>query len=643
MNGNHTYNSYTQRNQVATTTYLDNRTVTYTYNGRGLIASRTNQSGQTVTNSYDGAGRLIRQDYATGGWRETSYDPMGRPLRVTEKINGHETEIRMLYNAFGNIISTTQKLNNNSWQTLYAYNYQQGTYTTTYPSGAKRVVAMDTLKRLNSVRAGDGTLIADYSYDDVNNYLTVAYANGTTTRTDYDALRRTTRISSALADYRYGYDVASNRTYQQAWHDVGQPADVYAYDSLYQLSDVWYGADATAVGSITSYDRQQGFNMDRNGNRLSVSEDGVAETYAPHNGTQLSNNMNRYEQVGGSTLSYDEQGNLLTDGSNNYTYDLLNRQIAMTNTTSTADYIYDGFNRRLAKVVDGVTTIYIYDIKQRVLEERAGDNTLLARYTYGLGVDEPLTMERGGITYYYHRDALGSITEISNASGTPVEQYAYDVYGLPHIYDSGGITQTTSTISNTYLFTGRRYDVESGNYYYRARIYSPQLGRFLQMDPAGYADDGSNLYEYVGSQPTMHVDPLGLFKLKVGLEGEWVVFSMMLPPPVPPGIFFVVRIIAGTKVFTCCNKKTGKIEWWGELKVGVQASLVTGTVLRQMRRAPEKGGYRRDRVSEKTGETWRSYKEKDLKPIPRPSFKPKVTVGAEVDPNAKAPDCPHEG
>jgi hypothetical protein len=72
-------------------------------------------------------------------------------------------------------------------------------------------------------------------------------------------------------------------------------------------------------------------------------------------------------------------------------------------------------------------------------------------------MDEPLTMERGGETYYYHRDALGSITEVTNDTGDLVERYEYNVYGAVTIFDGAGITLTASAIGNPYLFTARRY------------------------------------------------------------------------------------------------------------------------------------------------------------------------------------------
>lgn len=226
-----------------------------------------------------------------------------------------------------------------------------------------------------------------------------------------------------------------------------------------------------------------------------VQHAGTAEVYLPNDGQQLTNPMNRYEQVDASLFSYDLRGNTLTDGGNTYTYDILNRQTSVDGPGGAAEYVYDARGRRLAKITDGITiTHYVYDVEYRVLEERDGNGDLLARYTYGAGMDEPLTMERDGNTYYYHRDALGSVTEVSNSSGTLVEQYEYDVYGAATIFDASGVTLTASAIGNPYLFTGREYDPESGNYSYRARMYSPRLGRFLSMDPLGFGAAGQGVH-----------------------------------------------------------------------------------------------------------------------------------------------------
>jgi uncharacterized protein RhaS with RHS repeats len=74
-------------------------------------------------------------------------------------------------------------------------------------------------------------------------------------------------------------------------------------------------------------------------------------------------------------------------------------------------------------------------------------------------------------TYYYHFDGLGSVTALTNSSGNTVEVYEYDVYGR--------VGASVPAHPNRFMFTGREYDKETGLYYYRARYYNPQIGRFL--------------------------------------------------------------------------------------------------------------------------------------------------------------------
>lgn len=122
-----------------------------------------------------------------------------------------------------------------------------------------------------------------------------------------------------------------------------------------------------------------------------------------------------------------------------------------------------------------------------------------------------IDVDGGNMVYYYHFDGLGSVAALSDVNNVIVERYSYDVFGAPTIYDVNSSEISQSAIGNPYMFTARRADDETALYYYRARYYAFDIGRFLQTDPIGYYGN-MNLYTYCGNNPILFNDPWGLLR-----------------------------------------------------------------------------------------------------------------------------------
>jgi RHS repeat-associated protein len=270
------------------------------------------------------------------------------------------------------------------------------------------------------------------------------------------------------------------------------------YDALNRPIDVnWTPAPAaTAPAASSSVLFQHQYNsMNQRTNQAVNDNTWISYPSGPAATTSYTvNALNQYTTVGAVSPTYDGNG-IYALG-----YDAENRLTSASGAGNTASYTFDGRGRRKSKTVNGTTSISITDADNReVLEYDGSSGAILNWYVYGLGANDVLNrMEVGAATRTtFVPDLLGSIVATMDSGTATLSKVGYLPYG-------------SGSVSAPFGYTGQRVDNESGGlYYYRARHYSPVLGRFLQPDPIGNAG-GINLYVYVGNDPLNQTDSLGL-------------------------------------------------------------------------------------------------------------------------------------
>ena len=264
----------------------------------------------------------------------------------------------------------------------------------------------------------------------------------------------------------------------------GQPPQgpvtiTYEYDPLYRLTEANY-----STGDYYHY------TYDAIGNRL--SQDTLVGGL-PSSTAYLYDDANRLAYVNGVPYTWDANGNLLNDGVNTYTYDSANRLKTLSNQSTVSSYQYNGLGDRLSQ--NGVN--YTLDLNAG-LTQVLNDGT--NQYLYGLG----RIAQVNTTTDYFLTDALGSIRQLTDASGAITLAKSYQPYG--------GTLASAGSGTSPFAFTGEQVDA-SGLTYLRARYYSSGDGRFLTRDTwEGDADApmSYNVWAYGYANPINNIDPSGL-------------------------------------------------------------------------------------------------------------------------------------
>jgi RHS repeat-associated protein len=508
--------SYDTRGRKTASSDPDLGSWTYSYNTLSQLVSQTDAKGQNTTLNYDllnrpvqrveadmtsnwvydsaanGIGKLasssITAGAASGFARSVSYDSLGRPVQVATTISG-----------------TTYTMG-------AAYDANSRLSTVSYPSGFTAQYSYTNLGFANQLQDnGSGQSYWTANAMDATGHLTQQTSgNGlATTRTFDPTTGRLTSISTgssgAVQNLSYTYDQLGNPL-SRSDANTGL-SETVTYDALNRLTQTTVNLSTPLVKT---------FSYSAIGNMLSKSDVGTYGYAAP--GSPLPHAV---MSLSGGTISttfaYDPNGNQTSGLGRNITYSSYNKPSSITQGTQTISFLDDTEHQRFQQVTPSGTTLYIAGFG--VLAELSNAGTTAAQWTDYLSVGNAKvgmrvlqTASETLSTRYFHTDHLGSISVITDETGSVLERLSYDAWGKRRFPNGSDDPSGSITSQTTRGFTGEEELSVSGLVHLNGRVYDPLLARFTSADPTvtdPLNPQGWNRYSYVGNDPLAFTDPNG--------------------------------------------------------------------------------------------------------------------------------------
>jgi RHS repeat-associated protein len=505
----------------------------------GALQSLTDPLGRTTSWQTDVEGRRISKQYADGS--QINYIYQGTISRLEQVVDERRQSTFYTYNldntlkyaSYGNTAATTPLVS-------FAYDpdykrvvsMKDGIGTTVYgyvPISASPVLGAGNLASVAGPLTND---IIAYAYDELGRKVEMLVDGAAETR-NFDPAGRVIGVSNLLGSFAASYDGSSTRIVSETFPN-GQTATM-GYGSTLQdfsLQQIANAAGATPIssfsyghdilrGRVTTWSQQAGV---QSPSIFTFGYDAVNQLLS----TAVTNSG---ALVNAFAYSYDPAGNRLSEQVNGTTktatYNTLNQLSTMANAVvNSRSNEWDGLNRLTAVNAGNTRTEFAYDGLSRlayIRELQNGSETSFRRFVWsGSHICEERDATGGSINkrffgqgvklqngptagaYYYTRDHLGSIHELTDAGGNVRARYSYDPFGRR--------TKVSGDLDADFCFAGMLWSSEAGLALTRFRAYDPELGRWLSRDPLGKAElrQGPNLYAYVGNEPVDNIDPQGL-------------------------------------------------------------------------------------------------------------------------------------